>query len=430
MENNKPQVRFNGFDEDWISSKLGTIVDLENGFAFKSRFFQDKESTHIVLTPGNVNVGGGFQFDKGHYYNTNGEFLDKFIMKPNDIFLTMTDLTPTAQTLGFPALIPDDGYIYLHNQRLGKLINYDVDKNFLFRLLCNLKFQKQIVLTSSGTTVKHTSPTKILTAKINYPNDKFEQQKIGAFFENLDKLITEHQQKQSKLRAFKKAMLSKMFPQQGQTVPEIRFKGFSGDWDKSEFHDVFNGIPNNSLSREKLNYHSGKAKNIHYGDILVKYNEIVDLEKEVIPFISDNETVEKLKNSRLLEGDIIISDTAEDEMVGKCVEMINIKDNIVFSGLHTIAVRPKQKFAPRYLGYYMNSDSYHDQLLKLMQGTKVLSISKNAIKKTFINHPINKKEQLQLGSYFQNLDNLIAFHQIQLEKLQNMKKAFLAKMFI
>lgn len=211
--------------------------------------------------------------------------------------------------------------------------------------------------------------------------------------------------------------------------PQVRFKGFDEDWKKSEFDTVFNGISNNSLSREMLNYHSGNAKNIHYGDVLVKFNEIVDVEKEVIPFISDNKIVEKLKNSRLLDGDIIISDAAEDEMVGKCVEMINIKDNIVLSGLHTIAVRPKQKFAPRYLGYYMNSDSYHNQLLKLMQGTKVLSISKTAVKKTFVNHPNNENEQSQLGTFFKNLDKLITEHQQKHNKLKALKKAMLSKMF-
>lgn len=211
--------------------------------------------------------------------------------------------------------------------------------------------------------------------------------------------------------------------------PQIRFKGFDEEWCLSEFEQIFNVISNNSLSREKLNSHSGNARNIHYGDILVKFNEIVDVEKENIPFISDSQEVEKLKNSKLFDGDVIISDAAEDEMVGKCVEIINIKDNIVLSGLHTIAVRPRQKFARRYLGYYMNSNSYHDQLIKLMQGTKVLSISKSAIKKTFINYPIKVNEQQKIGSFFENLDKLITEHQQKHSKLKALKKAMLSKMF-
>lgn len=211
--------------------------------------------------------------------------------------------------------------------------------------------------------------------------------------------------------------------------PQIRFKGFTEDWFAIDFDNVFNSVSNNSLSRDMLNYQSGNAKNIHYGDILVKFNEIVDVEKEVIPYVSDNETVEKLKTSKLLDGDIIISDAAEDETVGKCIEIINVKDNVVLSGLHTIAVRPKQKFAPKYLGYYMNSNSYHDQLLKLMQGTKVLSISKSSIKKTLINYPNNDKEQQKIGTFFENIDKLITEHQQKHSKLKALKKAMLSKMF-
>lgn len=211
--------------------------------------------------------------------------------------------------------------------------------------------------------------------------------------------------------------------------PQVRFKGFTEDWLATDFYNVFNSVSNNSLSRDMLNYQSGNAKNIHYGDILIKFNEIVDLEKEIVPFITDSGTVDKLKISKLLDGDIIISDAAEDETVGKCVELINVKDNIVLSGLHTIAVRPKQKFAPKYLGYYMNSNSYHDQLLKLMQGTKVLSISKYAVRKTYINYPNNDKEQQKISTFFENLDKLITQHQQKNSKLKALKKAMLSKMF-
>ena len=211
--------------------------------------------------------------------------------------------------------------------------------------------------------------------------------------------------------------------------PEVRFKGFTKDWEEKKFSLLFNGISNNSLSRDKLNYNSGNAKNVHYGDILVKYNEILDAQKEVIPFVTENKMVEKLIKSRLVDGDIILSDAAEDEMVGKCIEIINLNNDIVFAGLHTIAVRPKQKFAKRYLGYYLNSDAYHDQLLKLMQGTKVLSISKTSIKKTIVCYPESKTEQKQIGAFFQNLDKLITQHQKKHDKLVILKKAMLEKMF-
>lgn len=213
------------------------------------------------------------------------------------------------------------------------------------------------------------------------------------------------------------------------TKPEIRFKGFKEDWEEKDFEQVFSNISNNSLSREKLNYVRGMAKNVHYGDILVKFNEVLDVEKNVLPYISDNATVEKLKNSFLKDGDIIISDAAEDEIVGKCVELLNVNNEIILSGLHTIAVRPKQKFAPRYLGFYMNSNSYHDQLLKLMQGTKVLSISKSAIKNTIIRSPKSEDEQLKIGNYLESIDKLIAQHKQKHDKFKIIRIAMMEKMF-
>ena len=213
------------------------------------------------------------------------------------------------------------------------------------------------------------------------------------------------------------------------TKPEVRFAGFAEDWEEKDFEKVFTNISNNSLSREKLNYVAGLAKNVHYGDILVKFNDVLDVRKEVLPYISDNATVEKLKSSFLKDGDIIISDAAEDETVGKCVELHNVNDEKILSGLHTIAVRPKENFAPKFLGYYLNSDSYHNQLLKLMQGTKVLSISKTAIKKTVIRNPKSKDEQKLIGNFFENIDKLIAEHQQKDSKLKALKQAMLDKMF-
>jgi type I restriction enzyme, S subunit len=211
--------------------------------------------------------------------------------------------------------------------------------------------------------------------------------------------------------------------------PELRFDGFTEDWEERDFEQVFTNISNNSLSRDKLNYVSGMAKNVHYGDILVKFNEVLDAQNKILPYVSDNAIVEKLKGSYLKDGDIIIADAAEDEIVGKCIEIINVKDEIVLSGLHTIAVRPKQKFAHGFLGYYMNSNSYHDQLMKLMQGTKVLSISKSAIKNTVIKNPKSEDEQQKIGNFFENLDTLITEHQHKHSKLKALKKAMLSKMF-
>ena len=151
--------------------------------------------------------------------------------------------------------------------------------------------------------------------------------------------------------------------------------------------------------------------NVHYGDILVKYGEVLDVSTEQIPYIVDDEIVKKYASSKLQNGDIIIADAAEDETVGKCTEIANLQGVTVLAGLHTIPVRARINFSCGYLGYYMNSSSYHDQLLPLMQGTKVSSISKSAIQDTMILHPKSADEQQKIGDYFRNLDNLITLHQ-------------------
>lgn len=205
-----PEIRFKGFEGKWEKKKLGEVLDLENGYAFKGVFFQDEVSSLIVLTPGNINIGGGFQKDKGHYYNPRCGIFNKYILQPDDIFVSMTDLTQTGQTLGFPAIIPNDGNTYLLNQRLGKLINYHGDKKYLFYLLSTEHYHKQVISTASGTTVKHSSPQKILNCINNFPTLE-EQSKIGKFFELLDTLISQHQTQLEKLKNLKKGCLEKMF---------------------------------------------------------------------------------------------------------------------------------------------------------------------------------------------------------------------------
>ena len=178
----------------WEQRKLENILSLENGFAFQSEYFVEEKTGYVVATPGNVSVEGGFICEGGKNYSVSAPFNERFIFKSGDIFVTMTDLTPTANTLGKPAIVPDNGIIYLHNQRLGKLVDYNCNKKFLFALLCTDKYHSQIVKTASGTTVRHSSPDKILSYETFVP--KFEEQKmIGKFFSNLDHFIALHQRK-------------------------------------------------------------------------------------------------------------------------------------------------------------------------------------------------------------------------------------------
>lgn len=216
-----------------------------------------------------------------------------------------------------------------------------------------------------------------------------------------------------------------------KNVPQRRFKEFENAdaWKQRKFSETFANIPNNTLARAELNYNSGIAKNVHYGDVLIRFGELLDVEKDEIPYIIDCDLVNKFRPSKLQDGDVIIADTAEDETVGKCTELVNVGGETVIAGLHTIPSRPTISFASGYLGYFMNSSAYHTQLLRLMQGTKVTSISKLALQDTVIFYPTDSIEQCKISEYFTQLNNLITLQQHKLEKMKALKKAYLTDMF-
>ena len=168
---------------------------------------------------------------------------------------------------------------------------------------------------------------------------------------------------------------------------------------------------------------------VHYGDILVKFGEYIDVSKHQLPYINDATIANKYDGSFLKDGDIIIADTAEDSTVGKCTEILGANNYLLISGLHTIPCRPMIKFASKYLGYYMNSSAYRKQLIPLMQGIKVTSISKSSIYDTKLIFPKSISEQAKIGEYFSTLDRLITLHQRKCDETKKLKKFMLQKMF-
>ena len=197
-----------------------------------------------------------------------------------------------------------------------------------------------------------------------------------------------------------------------KTVPQLRFPEFTDAWKQRKFGDSFDFLQNNTLSRASLNDTSGCAKNVHYGDILVKFGESISAEKADLPFICEREILKKLSKSILKNGDVVIADTAEDMTTGKSCEIVDVDECMpVLAGLHTIPVRPKQKFGKYYLGYYLNSEAFHSQLIPLIQGIKVYSISKSSIKDTVVMFPDDVQEQEKIGSLFNRIDNTITLQQ-------------------
>ncbi|NRT75148.1 restriction endonuclease subunit S [Clostridium beijerinckii] len=417
-EKRVPKRRFKEFENagEWEERKLKDILSIENGFAFKSEFFQEENSSTIVLTPGNVAVGGGFQNDKGRYYNVAGIFPKQFIFNPGDIFVTMTDLTPSAQTLGFPAIVPNDGIEYLHNQRLGKIISYDNNNLFLFYLLCTDNYHNYIVSTASGTTVKHTSPERILDHNFYIPQ-KDEQCKIASCFKRIDNLIILHQRKLEKMKALKKAYLTEMFPTEGERKPKLRFAEFTGDWEQRKLEELSGLITKGTTPLDK----SGVG-NINF----IKIENIDPISGKIMPIskITTEEHEGYLKRSQLQENDLLFSiagTLGRVTAVNKEILPANTNQALAIIRLNT-----------GYLDYimtYLKGKAVSEYIKKNPTVGAQPNLSLEQVSNLIVSLP-KIEEQKAIGTFFKNLNNLITLHQRKLEKLQNIKKAYLNEMFI
>lgn len=423
-KNTKPAIRFRGFTDAWEQRKLsGIYQNIGNAFVGTATPYY-VEDGHFYLESNNIKDG---------QINRNSEIFinDEFYEKQKDKWLHTGDMVMVQSGhVGHAAVIPEE----LDNSAAHALIMFRNQKEKVNPYFLNYQYQtnkakKKIEGITTGNTIKHILASDMQEFVVDVP-DFEEQEIIGAYFQQLDNLITLHQRKYDSLVNVKKAMLEKMFPKNGETVPEIRFKGFTDAWEQRKLGEVLISLQNNILSRADLSYEQGVAKNVHYGDILVRFGEVIDVKTEQLPMFSDEKIIAKYKSSFLQNGDVIVADTAEDETVGKCTEIAGLSDEVVISGLHTIPYRPLVKFASGYLGYYMNSASYHRQLLPLMQGIKVTSISKSTMQNTEIYYPKSETEQEKIGTYFRELDHLITLHQRKLEKLKNIKKSCLEKMFV
>lgn len=198
------------------------------------------------------------------------------------------------------------------------------------------------------------------------------------------------------------------------------------DWDVLPFGEVFRTLSNNTLSRDQLNYDSGSIKDVHYGDVLILFSELLDCSRDDIPYVNSDAP---LSCQSLQEGDVIISDTAEDETVGKAVEIVNQGKTNMVAGLHTIPCRVKnEKFASGWLGYFINSHYYHDQLLPYIHGTKVSSIARESLADTYIVKP-SYEEQKRIVKALSDIGRLISESEELIAKYQAMKQGCLQHMF-
>jgi len=208
---NYKQSELGPIPEDWEVKTLGELFSIKHGYGFEGQFFSSENNQHIVVTPGNFKLEGGFQKQKQPIYYT-GTYPDEFKLKPNDLIIMMTDLSKNSDTLGNPAIVPDDGNDYLHNQRIGliQIHNDSFVKDYIYLLLCTKEYHEAVVATAAGSTVKHTSPKRIYSIKLVVSTSKEEQTAIANVLSSMDKEIETLNTKLEKYRNLKTAMMQQL----------------------------------------------------------------------------------------------------------------------------------------------------------------------------------------------------------------------------
>ncbi|MGO5435024.1 restriction endonuclease subunit S [Enterococcus cecorum] len=422
---NEPKLRFKADDgsefPDWEEKKLGDFGVATGGTSIESEFVN--EGKYKVINIGSYSMDNVYK-DQGLRVNKTNKTENR-ILKANDLTMILNDKTQAGNIIGRVLLIDkDDTYVY--NQRTERI---EVDESsfkseFLYQYLNADNIRSKIVKSSQGNTQIYVNWSSISNITYNVPSLP-EQQKIAEFLSTIDTVIEKQKETVSAWEERKKGVMQKLFSQ------EVRFKADDGsnfpDWEEKSFLDVFENLNNSTFSRDCLNYEAGNVKYIHYGDILTKFGFAIDVQSSNVPYV--NEDLDCEKYASLSDGDIVIADTAEDDTVGRAVEIMNAHCGKTISGLHTIACHPREKFASKYLGYFMNADIYHNQLRPYMQGIKVTSVSKTNIVLTKILVPC-LAEQQKIADCLSSLDEVIEKQKATLAAWEELKKGLLQQMFV
>lgn len=323
-----------------------------------------------------------------------------------------------SMSFGRPYILNIDGCIHdgwLTIQKYEKTFS----KNFLYYLLSSDSVYQQYISMAAGSSVKNLNKEKVSALVVAYPDIK-EQERIADALSDIDSLIATLEKQIAKKKAIKQGTMQELL------TGKRRLPGFSGEWETFVFGDLFDFIPNNAFTRAQLS-DSGKVKNIHYGDILTKFGAYISADSNEIPYIEREIDLSRFaEKSYLQSGDIVIADTAEDETVGKALEVINVECPVL-AGQHTLLCRPKANFAEKFLGYYLNAACYHDQLLPFIVGTKVSSVSKASIAQTRLVVP-KYEEQQAISCILSDMDDEITELEQRLAKYRQVKQGMMQQL--
>jgi len=335
-------------------------------------------------------------------------------IKENDVLIT------GVGTLGKVYVVKKDDRFYFKD---GNIIwlqwNGRYSSQFLKQLYRTPVLTDQVFGNAGGSTVPTYTITNAKATVVPCPAYQ-EQCDIAEVLSDTDELIATIEKQIFKKKAIKQGAMQELL------TGKRRLPGFEGKWQLFVFGDLFDFIPNNAFTRAQMDV-SGRVKNIHYGDILTKYGAYIIADSKDIPYIAKEIDLSRFSEKCYLQsGDLVIADTAEDETVGKALEVINVECPVL-AGQHTLLCRPKVRFAEKFLGYYLNGACYHDQLIPYIVGTKVSSVSKASMAQTRLVVP-DYEEQQAIAEIVSNMDSEIEALEQKLAKYRQVKQGMMQQL--
>jgi len=395
---NLPEIRFNGFSEQWEANEFSLMVTRISSISGKVGLPR-VEYEDIISGKGELNKNIyqkdsskiGIEFDNGDVlYGKLRPYLKNWLLS------------------SFNGIAVGDFWV---------LRAIEINSKFIYYLIQTSTYETA-ANQSTGTKMPRSDWNVVSKTEFFIPKIKKEQSQIGTYFQHLDHLITLQQSKYDKLVNVKKAMLEKMFPKEGADVPEIRFKGFNGAWEERKFGKCVL-IQRGGSPRPIENFMTDDENGINWikiGDVAIGSRYITKTKEKII---SEGE-----KHSRKVQkGDLILSNSMS---FGR--PYIMAIDGCIHDGW--LLIRDEKKmFDLEYLLQLLSSDYMLNQYRALASGGVVINLNSELVQSTNVLIP-NKDEQHKIGYFFTHLDHLLTLHQQELEKLKNIKKACLEKMFV
>ena len=400
MDMAKPKIRFNGYTEDWEQRKFSDIAARESSIFTSTTDIPSVEYEDVIAEEGRLNK----------------DICLKEAVKSGIIFDGSQVLYGKLRPYLHNWLNPDFKGIAVGDWWVLKPIN--IDKKFLYRLIQTQQFDN-IANQSSGSKMPRADWNLISNSEFMVPFSKEEQSKIGRYFDSLDHLITLHQRKCEQTKTLKKYMLQKMFPQDGEKVPQIRFEGFTEDWEQRKLGDI----------ASSFEYGLNAAAKEYDGEN--KYIRITDIDDNTHEFLTDNLTSPDIDltgadNYKLTEGDILFARTGAS--VGKSYIYRN-SDGLVYYAGFLIRARIKEEYDAEFVFQNTLTDRYNKYIAVISQRSGQPGVNAQEYAEFEIEVP-KKEEQTKIGTYFRNIDHLITLHQRKCDELKEVKKFMLQNMFV